>query len=306
MRAMIVDDEKTTRETLRDLVPWRSLGFDAVETAANGVDALGRISRSRPEVLLCDVRMPRMDGIELARRVRAESPDCVIVFLSGYSDAEYLRGAIRVQAADYIDKPIDLGQVSIAMSRAAATARERAAAREHEAAADEAARLSHLRKEALALDLLSPAAASADIAARYGQAASPFLAEGTRAAALLPRPRPRESAAERGRALGAIVSAVNGDARDDFAMAACRLDAELIGLAIGPGREGTGGQALMEALDALAAEAGAWIGLGPPSPPPLAPSLDLASRSLGLRFYDAHARVFRLRPEPAPDRKSVV
>ncbi len=300
MRALIVDDEKTTRETLRDFVPWSSLGFGEVDAAANGIDALARMSRSRPDVLLCDVRMPRMDGIELARRVRAEYPDCVIVFLSGYSDAEYLRGAIRVQAADYIDKPIDLGQVSAAIANAAAIAKVRSAARENEATADESARLAHLKKESLALELLSPSASASDIEARFGAVSSPFLSGAARAAVLLPRPRPGASGAERSLALGAIVASVNRDRREDFAFAACRLDADQVGLVLGPGREGTGGGALAEALEALAEEAEAWLGLGPSSRPPLVSSLAAASRSLGLRYYEPGARVLRDRADAAP------
>lgn len=301
MRALIVDDEKTTRQTLRDLVPWAEVGVDAVDTAANGIEALERMSQARADVLLCDVRMPRMDGIELARRVRAEYSDCVIVFLSGYSEAEYLKGAIRVQAADYIDKPIDIGQVTQAMGAAVATARERSAARELEGTAAEAARRAQLQRESLALELLSPRSDAASIAERFGDRASaPFLGGAARAAVLAPRSAAAERGlAERGAELHGLASSINGGGRSDFCLLACRLEAERLAIVAGPSGSGTGG-ALEKALEAMAEATGAWIGLGPPSSPPLAASLEAAPRALALRYYSPEGRLFVYRDVRRP------
>lgn len=105
---IIVDDEEITRNSLVELVPWNELGIDAVKSAPNGIDALELAMGFTPSVILSDVRMPKMDGIELAKKIRQLYPDCVIVFLSGFSDKEYLKSAIQLNAVDYLEKPIDI------------------------------------------------------------------------------------------------------------------------------------------------------------------------------------------------------
>jgi two-component system response regulator YesN len=127
-RALIVDDERMTRETLRTMVPWAELGVDEVETARDGLDALEKVGRGMPDLLVCDIRMPRMGGIELAQELRRRNPECGIIFLSGYSDKEYLKAAIRLQAADYIDKPLHLPELGAAVERNVQALRARAGA----------------------------------------------------------------------------------------------------------------------------------------------------------------------------------
>jgi two-component system response regulator YesN len=154
MRALIVDDEKTPRELLRDLVPWSRLGFTRVDAARNGLDALSVLENGDVDLVLTDMRMPKMDGAELAAAVRERWPRCVLIFLSGYSDKEYLKTAIRVHAQDYLDKPIDLNQVEAAVTEAARAIRSRhesASQREREAREREA--LEPLRKQAAAQEL---------------------------------------------------------------------------------------------------------------------------------------------------------
>jgi two-component system response regulator YesN len=111
LKLIIADDEKTTRESLKEYVNWSALGIDRVETAQDGTVALELAKASRPNILLTDVRMPKMDGIVLATRIREIYPECRIIFISGYSDKEYLKSAIHLKAVSYIEKPIDLDEV---------------------------------------------------------------------------------------------------------------------------------------------------------------------------------------------------
>lgn len=108
---MIVDDELTTRTSLQQFVPWSDIGITSVVIAENGRAALKLAAERPPSILLTDVRMPKMDGINLARQVRQLYPDCRIVFLSAYSDKEYLKSAIQLSAVDYLEKPIDMPTV---------------------------------------------------------------------------------------------------------------------------------------------------------------------------------------------------
>jgi two-component system response regulator YesN len=107
IKLIIVDDERTTRESLASYIPWRDLKIDSVRSARNGAQALGLAEEDPPDILLTDVRMPKMDGLALANRIRELYPECQIVFLSGYADKGYLKQAIHLQAVDYVEKPVD-------------------------------------------------------------------------------------------------------------------------------------------------------------------------------------------------------
>lgn len=112
---LIVDDENLTREGLRTMIPWREHGVDTVSTASNGAAALAIAKKNPPDILLADVRMPKMDGISLAKEIHNLLPHCKIVFISAYSDKEYLISAIQIQAKQYIEKPIVLSEVESIM-----------------------------------------------------------------------------------------------------------------------------------------------------------------------------------------------
>ncbi|MCR4891817.1 MAG: response regulator [Lachnospiraceae bacterium] len=118
MKLLIVDDEKLTREGLVSSIDWDSMGFDEVKTSHDGVHALDLCQTYRPDIILSDVRMPRMDGIRLAEEVLARWPDTVILFMSGYSDKEYLKAAIQLGAVNYVDKPIDPDELEAAIKKA--------------------------------------------------------------------------------------------------------------------------------------------------------------------------------------------
>lgn len=113
---LIVDDEWQTRKGLRELVDWQEMGIEVVGDACNGQEALNQLEILKPDILLTDVRMPHMDGIELARQARDLLPQIAIVFISVYSDAEYLRNALRLEAVDYLYKPIHMEELKKAMS----------------------------------------------------------------------------------------------------------------------------------------------------------------------------------------------
>jgi len=108
LKIIIADDEKATRESIKKYIPWSELGVDVVETARDGITALDMAKQIAPDILLTDIRMPKMDGIELAKNIRVLYPECKIVFLSGYSDKEYLKSAITLKAVNYLEKPIKI------------------------------------------------------------------------------------------------------------------------------------------------------------------------------------------------------
>lgn len=108
---LIVDDEEHTRKCLINSVSWRELGVDTVLQASDGLEAIEIFETNTPNILITDVRMPEMNGIELAKFVHSKYPDCIIAFLSGFADKEYLKAAISLGAVSYIEKPINIEEV---------------------------------------------------------------------------------------------------------------------------------------------------------------------------------------------------
>ena len=117
---LVADDEKMPREILRDRLPWEELGVERVDAASDGAEALELARQHRPDIIISDVKMPRMNGLELAGAVREMYPECQFIFLSGYTDKEYLKGAIKLRAASYVEKPIDLEEVAAALRQVTA------------------------------------------------------------------------------------------------------------------------------------------------------------------------------------------
>lgn len=108
MTLYLVDDEKKTRESIRDYVPWGEIGITKVIAVKDGPEALDRMESDQPDLILSDIKMPKMDGIQFAEEVRERYPDCMIIFLSGYADKDNLKSAISLDAFQFIEKPVDI------------------------------------------------------------------------------------------------------------------------------------------------------------------------------------------------------
>lgn len=119
MKLLIVDDEMLTRTGLVSSIAWENLGIDEVYEASDGAEGLKMAETHHPEIILSDVRMPRMNGIDMLYKVREHMPDTVFIFMSGYSDKEYLKAAIKLRAVNYVEKPLDLTEIEQAVRTAA-------------------------------------------------------------------------------------------------------------------------------------------------------------------------------------------
>ena len=111
MKLLIVDDEMQIRTGLEQGIDWKEQGFDQVYTARNGIEALDICEELHPEIIITDIRMPGLDGIELSRRVVSSYDLVEIIILSGYSDFEYAREALKIGAFDYLLKPINIEEL---------------------------------------------------------------------------------------------------------------------------------------------------------------------------------------------------
>lgn len=103
--AMIVDDEKAICDGLSENMPWAQMGIDRVIRCYSASEALE--SSAVPDILISDICMPRMTGIDLAGKILEKNPECKVIFISAYSDKEYYRSAISLHAMGYIEKPIN-------------------------------------------------------------------------------------------------------------------------------------------------------------------------------------------------------
>ena len=106
LRVFLVEDESTIRETLRDTVPWNQCGYEFTGEAGDGEMALPLIRQAKPDVLITDIHMPFMNGLDLSRLVLREFPKMKIVIISGCNDFEYARQAIDIGVERFLLKPI--------------------------------------------------------------------------------------------------------------------------------------------------------------------------------------------------------
>lgn len=107
IKVLIVDDEPKLREGMRTLIPWEELGYTVVATAANGFEALDKFYSFAPKLIVADIRMPGMDGLELINELRKENANCHVLILSGHADFEYAKRAISYHIDGYLLKLTD-------------------------------------------------------------------------------------------------------------------------------------------------------------------------------------------------------
>lgn len=106
LKVFLVEDEIVMREGIKNNIEWEKEGFSFVGEASDGELAYPLIQKTRPDILITDIRMPFMDGLELSRLVKQEMPDIKIIILSGYDEFEYAKEGINIGITDYLVKPI--------------------------------------------------------------------------------------------------------------------------------------------------------------------------------------------------------
>lgn len=106
-KVLIVDDEPMIREGLRTLIPWTSYGFEIIDSASNGKEALEKYRNHHFDLIIADIRMPEMSGITLIETIREHDKDINFIILSGHADFEYARKAISARVVGYLLKPVD-------------------------------------------------------------------------------------------------------------------------------------------------------------------------------------------------------
>lgn len=119
MKLLIVDDEVQIRTGIQQGIDWSAFEIGEVMVAANGIEAWELYQKHAPDIVITDIRMPGMNGLDLSRRIKASHPHTPIILLSGYADFEYAQEAIQIGVCDYELKPVKLRSL-LAMVRKAA------------------------------------------------------------------------------------------------------------------------------------------------------------------------------------------
>jgi two-component system response regulator YesN len=105
-KVVIIDDEPWTREVVKALADWEGLGLEVAGEASDGEFGLELIRQTAPDVILTDVKMPHLNGIDLIEILRRENNEALVIFISGYDDYTYIRSALKLDAVDYLLKPL--------------------------------------------------------------------------------------------------------------------------------------------------------------------------------------------------------
>lgn len=130
-RVLIVDDEYHIREGIKHTIPWSAMDLELVDTAANGRQAWEKLEQLPVDIVLLDINMPDMDGLELAARIREHKLDIEIIYLTGYDDFPKIKKALELQAVDYLLKPVAYGDLHQALTQALSSVREKRSSREY-------------------------------------------------------------------------------------------------------------------------------------------------------------------------------
>lgn len=117
LKVLVVDDERLVRRGIVMGTDWTALDSIVVAEAENGECGMAAARRYGPDLIISDIRMPQMDGIEMLRLLREEGNRARVIFLTAYSDFSYARSAIKLLASDYLLKPFEDGELEAAVTK---------------------------------------------------------------------------------------------------------------------------------------------------------------------------------------------
>ena len=117
-RVMIIDDDKTIREHLKEIIPWKELGLELVAEASEGEEAMACFVQEEPHIIITDINIPLIDGMELARRFSEREKDIQVILITGFGTLDYAREAIKAGTVDFLLKPIEVDELLNALNKA--------------------------------------------------------------------------------------------------------------------------------------------------------------------------------------------
>lgn len=131
LKVVLVDDEAMVIRGICGMTDWEALGMRVAGTATDGESGQKLIEQLRPDIVVADVHMPGISGLDMIRNVAQKLPGTVFIIFSGYSEFEYVRQALRYGAIDYLEKPVSIEELQRALKRAKEEVQRKAEHAEH-------------------------------------------------------------------------------------------------------------------------------------------------------------------------------
>ena len=110
---MLVDDEEDVIRAIMHRIDWEEIGLSVPRYAHNGLEALEMAEEDAPDIVMTDIKMPYMDGLELSRKLKEQYPNIRVIIFSGFDEFEYAREAIRLEAEEYLLKPLNAAELAV-------------------------------------------------------------------------------------------------------------------------------------------------------------------------------------------------
>ena len=114
---LLVDDEEEVIQVIMKKINWEGLGFSVIGYANNGMKALEMMEEFQPDVVMTDIKMPYMDGMELAGHIKADYPATKLVSFTGFDEFEYAKKAIKLNVIEYILKPVNVEELTAILKK---------------------------------------------------------------------------------------------------------------------------------------------------------------------------------------------
>lgn len=111
IKLCVIDDIRSVIEMITRMPPWKEHGIEVIGTALDGQEGVRIVKERRPHIVLTDIRMPKMDGLEMTRSILEQAPDTKIIILSAYTDFSYTQQAIRLGTFDFVKKPFSIDEI---------------------------------------------------------------------------------------------------------------------------------------------------------------------------------------------------
>ena len=111
-KVILVDDEEVVIQAIKNRISWEQLDLQIVGSATNGVKALELVEKLQPDIVITDIRMPYMDGLELCGSIKQKYPATKLLLFTGFDDFEYAREAVHLEIEEYILKPLNLPEIT--------------------------------------------------------------------------------------------------------------------------------------------------------------------------------------------------
>ena len=112
---VIVDDDEKVLRGMKKVIPWEELNCQWIGEARNGKEGLELIEKKQPDIIITDIYMPIMNGLEMIEGLKGAGSESKVIILSGYSDFEYARQALRLSIDDYLSKPASVDTIRRAL-----------------------------------------------------------------------------------------------------------------------------------------------------------------------------------------------